>query len=155
MAVERFWSHKTLDELNDVEWEALCDGCGRCCLQKLECEDTKEVFYTDVACKLFNPESCLCNDYSERIEKVADCISLRSLKKDEWRFMPNTCAYRLISEGKALEEWHPLIAGNNKLIIEKGISVRGKIRSELTLGLEGDDLLEHLEDSVVHWVSCD
>jgi len=142
-----FWESKTLEELNDTEWEALCDGCGRCCLQKLECMDSGEIFYTDLACKLFNLNSCRCMDYANRFDQVPDCISLRSLKNHEWNYMPDTCAYRLLKEGKKLASWHPLIAGNKNLMEAQGISVKGRVLPEQSVH-ESD-----AEDHIVHWIT--
>ena len=134
--------------MTDSEWELLCDGCGRCCLQKLECEDTGDIFYTDLACELFDLGTCKCSDYANRTEKVAACVSLRSLQEHEWNYMPNTCAYRLLKEGKGLMPWHPLLTGNQKLMKEQGISVSGKVLPEKSVEEE------NFEEHVVTWVQC-
>lgn len=145
--MSRFWESKKLQDLDEAEWEALCDGCGRCCLQKLECEDTGEIFYTDLACKLFDLNDCRCKDYQHRVEKVPDCISLRKLQEHEWNYMPDTCAYRLLKEGKKLALWHPLISGSRKLMEAEGISVKGKVLPEQYV--HEDDL----EDHIIHWIN--
>lgn len=144
--MSRFWESKQLNQLDDAEWEALCDGCGRCCLQKLECIDSGEIFYTELACKLFDSSQCRCMDYAHRFEKVPDCISLRNLNDREWNYMPKSCAYRLLKEGKKLQAWHPLIAGNRKLMEEKGISVKGRVLPEQSVQ-END-----FEDHIIHWI---
>ncbi len=143
-----FWTSKTLEELSDEEWESLCDGCGRCCLQKLECEDTGEVFYTDLTCKQLDMESCRCKDYENRSQIVSACISLRQLKDEDWYFMPSTCAYRLIKEGKALKDWHPLIYGSDEKMKQEGISIRGRVVSETAVAEED------YEDHIIQWVEC-
>jgi len=107
----RFWEHKTLDELDDAEWESLCDGCGRCCLQKLEDEDTGEVHYTDIACK---PE----------------CLQVRPLTPEKLNWLPSSCAYVKLSNGEKLADWHPLISGNPDTVRTAGISVAGRCCSE-------------------------
>jgi len=146
--MREFWKEKTLEQMTDSEWEAICDGCARCCLQKLECEDTGEIFYTELACQLLDLKTCRCSNYEQRTQKVASCISLRNLKAHEWNFMPTTCAYRLLKEGHGLMPWHPLIVGDNSLMLAQGISVKGKIKSELSVAEED------FEDHVITWVQC-
>ena len=143
-----FWKTKTLEQMSDQEWESVCDGCGRCCLQKLECADSGEIFYTELACQLLDVKSCRCSDYTHRTQKVDSCISLRSLKDEEWAFMPTSCAYRLLKEGEGLMPWHPLLTGSHRLMEENGISVKGKVISELSVAEE--DFEEH----IVTWVQC-
>lgn len=130
MATKPFWERKTLAELDPVEWESLCDGCGRCCLRKLEDEDTGEIAYTDVACRLLDCKSCRCRDYPHRQERVADCIALSPRDLAPLAWMPSTCAYRLLDEGKPLPDWHPLISGTPASVHAAGISVRGRCTSE-------------------------
>lgn len=127
MPKEPFWKTKTLDELNRSEWESLCDGCGRCCLHKLEDEDTEEIYFTTVACTLLDAGTCQCSDYVHRKKKVPDCVFLTPEIVREVDWLPDTCGYRLIDEGKDLYWWHPLVSGSADTVHEAGISVRGKI----------------------------
>lgn len=125
-----FWRTKTLAEMSDAEWELLCDGCGRCCLNKLEDWETGEIFFTDVACRLFDDQSCRCRDYPNRHERVDDCIALTADNVGELSWLPPTCGYRLIAEGCSLYWWHPLVSGDPETVHEAGISVRGRALSE-------------------------
>jgi uncharacterized cysteine cluster protein YcgN (CxxCxxCC family) len=122
-AQEVFWRSKRLDEMNSVEWESLCDGCALCCLHKLEDEETQEVFYTSVVCHLLDFETCRCTKYEERCSLVPACVKLRPEDVDSFHWLPPTCAYRLVHEGKDLPDWHPLISGEQKTVIESGASV--------------------------------
>jgi hypothetical protein len=122
-----FWKRKTLAEMTPREWESLCDGCGKCCLSKLEDEDTGEIHWTTVGCRLFDAKRCRCRDYANRLRKVADCVQLTPLNVSALSWLPSTCAYRLVAEGKDLQWWHPLVSGNRKTVHEAGISVRGKV----------------------------
>lgn len=137
-----FWQEKSLDKLTRKEWESLCDGCARCCLVKLEDEDTSEIFYTDVVCVLLDLEKCRCSDYSNRHARVADCIKLtpESLSNIDW--LPATCGYRLIAEGKDLYWWHPLVSGDEMTVHYSGIGVRGRCIPEAEVA--EDDLVEHM-----------
>lgn len=128
-----FWQTKTLDEMTRKEWESLCDGCGRCCLNKYEEEGTKKIFYTDVACKLLDTETCRCSDYKNRTKKVKDCLVLTPQVMPEMNCLPPTCAYRLLDEGKDLPRWHPLVSGRPETVHEAGISVAGRVVSEAGL----------------------
>jgi len=121
-----FWKTKTLSELNSQEWELLCDGCGRCCLVKLEDEDTGEIYTTSVSCSLFDTKTCRCKDYANRFEKISDCLDLDATKVRELSWLPETCAYRLRHEGKSLADWHPLNSGNRQSVIDAGISISGQ-----------------------------
>ena len=127
---EKFWQTKTLEEMNYEEWESLCDGCARCCLQKLEDIDTGEIYYTQLACKLLDQKTCQCSAYEKRSELVPSCVTMKPADARSLNFMPNTCAYRLLAEGKPLPDWHPLISGNEYSVIAAGISIRGKVISE-------------------------
>jgi len=138
-----FWETKTLDEMTRAEWESLCDGCARCCLNKLENEATGEVQYTDVACRLLHPETCRCINYAERKRFVPDCQILTPAAVRRLGWLPSTCAYRLIDEGKPLYWWHPLVSGDPATVRQAGISVHGRVVSER----DTDDL----EDRVVGW----
>lgn len=144
-ADDRFWESKTLSELNDEEWEALCDGCARCCLVKLEDVDTGEIHYTDVVCRYLDSRACRCTSYSTRTEAVPDCVRLRPDNLDELEWMPPTCAYRLLHEGKPLADWHPLVSGDPRSVHTAGISVRGRCISEEHV--HRDDVIER----VIHW----
>lgn len=119
-----------LDQLDEADWEALCDGCGRCCLLKLIDEDTQQLHYTNVACRLLDLESCRCRNYASRSDEVPDCLDIRTLPKSEYQTLPKTCAYRRVYEGRGLPDWHPLKVGTKDAVHEAGISVRGRVLSE-------------------------
>ena len=142
MTEQPFWKTKGMDAMNRSEWESLCDGCGLCCLHKLEDEKTGEVFYTDVTCRFLNLESCRCRDYSDRQRLVHDCIVLTPDEVGRLPWMPPTCAYRLIDEGHDLPRWHPLVSGDKESVHRAGISVRGRAIAERDAG----DLEHHIVD---------
>lgn len=142
-----FWKRKTLAELSRDEWESLCDGCGKCCLVKLQDPDTDEIAYTDVACKLLDGSTCRCTDYPNRKRRVPDCVVLSPKVVADLSWMPSTCAYRLVKEGKDLAWWHPLVSGDPETVHEAGMSVRGRVISE-TLVEDAE-----LPDHVVDWSS--
>ena len=142
---DRFWERIPLARMNRDEWEALCDGCGKCCLNKLEDEETGEVALTRVACRLFDDASCLCSRYDTRHRYVPECIVLspRTIRKNLY-WLPQTCAYRLLWEGRPLEPWHPLISGDPETVHEAGVSVRGRTVSEYDVA--EDDWEDHVID---------
>jgi uncharacterized cysteine cluster protein YcgN (CxxCxxCC family) len=127
---EPFWKGKSLQALTTKEWEALCDGCGRCCLQKLKHPTTGKVSYTWVACYLLDVQTCRCSDYDLRHILVPDCLKLKPDNIAKLRWLPKTCAYRRIAEGKALPPWHPLLTGNSDSVHTAGMSVRRRAISE-------------------------
>jgi uncharacterized protein len=142
-----FWRHYTLDELTRPEWEALCDGCGKCCLRKIEYEDTGEVEYTNVSCRLLDTGTCRCTDYPNRKAKVPDCVVITPSGLDRILYwMPSTCAYRLMAEGKPLEPWHPLISGRAESVAEAGISLAGRMISESWV--DEDDLEDYIVEGL-------
>lgn len=138
-----FWQTKTLAQMSQAEWESLCDGCGRCCLVKLEDEETGDIALTDIACRLLDNQRCKCKQYATRHEIVADCVRLTPQNISQLKWMPKSCAYRLLAEGKDLAWWHPLISGNKETVHQAGISIQGKTVSE-------DDNLQP-EDRIVSW----
>lgn len=123
MAHEVFWRSKSLTAMTPDEWESLCDGCALCCLHKVEDEDTQEVFYTTVVCHLLDFDTCRCTRYEDRCRLVPDCVKLRPQDVDAFHWLPPTCAYRLVHEGKDLPDWHPLISGRAESVIEANASV--------------------------------
>ncbi|QTA85921.1 YcgN family cysteine cluster protein [Desulfonema magnum] len=142
---EPFWKTKSLSQMTHEEWESLCDGCGLCCLRKLEDMDTGEVFYTDVACFLLDIKKCRCKSYQNRTLLVPTCMILEPAKVKEIRWLPKTCAYRLLAEGKELPWWHPLRSGSDQTVHEAGISIRDKVISEKYVHPE------QLTDHIVEW----
>lgn len=138
-----FWERKTLRQMSPAEWEALCDGCGRCCLHKLEDADTGELWFTDVACRLLDLGSCRCSDYEHRRRQVPDCVRLSPDTVDDLSWLPSTCAYRLLSEGNPLAWWHPLVSGDPDTVHQAGISVRGRVVTETRV--------KDLQHRIVDW----
>ncbi len=132
-----YWRRKSLSEMSEREWEALCDGCGKCCLISLEDVDTGELHLTDVSCKLFDTATCQCSDYANRKQYVPDCVKLtpKNVPKLDW--LPQTCAYRLVSEGKDLDWWHPLVSGDPETVHSSMASARNKTRREGRLKTAG------------------
>ena len=144
MTEKPFWENKGLDDFTHDEWEALCDGCGRCCLHKLEDIDTGELVYTNVVCHLFDNDSCSCTQYENRQQFVPTCVVLTPELVRSIHWLPETCAYRLIRDGKPLEWWHPLVSGTKESVIEAGISVRDHTISETYVHV--DDWENHVVD---------
>jgi uncharacterized protein len=138
----RFWEQKSLDTMNPEQWEALCDGCGRCCLQKLRHPTTGKVDYTSVACRLLDLQTCRCTAYAQRRRLVRDCLELRPARIPAMTWLPRTCAYRLIVQGKPLPHWHPLISGDPESVHRAGISIRHKAISET--GVDADHLQKYI-----------
>lgn len=141
-----FWRQKHLTEMTAAEWESLCDGCARCCMIKLEDEDTGEIHYTSLVCDLLDLNACRCSHYPQRHELVPDCIEFDADLAATLRWLPVSCAYRRLAEGRGLADWHPLVSGRPESVHEAGISVRGKV---LHAGrVHEQDLTEH----VIRWV---
>jgi uncharacterized cysteine cluster protein YcgN (CxxCxxCC family) len=138
-----FWKTKTLPEMTAAEWESLCDGCGRCCLHKLRFEETGELAFTNVACRLLDLRSCACGDYARRREHVPDCVQLRPADLAAMDWLPPSCAYRAVAEGRELAWWHPLVSGDPETVHAAGVSVRGRAIGEREAGA--------LEDHIVTW----
>ena len=143
----RFWENKTLTEMTPREWESLCDGCGQCCLHKLVNEQTADVFYTHVACRLLDTDTARCQRYDTRSEEVSDCLDVRNMSASELAWMPRSCAYRRLSEGKALPQWHPLLSGDPQSVLSAGVSVANRTISE------DDADLDNLEADIIEWVA--
>jgi len=137
-----FWESKRLEEMTPHEWESLCDGCGKCCLHKLENPDTGELFWTNVSCRLLDGRSCRCSAYAERQRLVPDCVVLTARNARKFNWLPSTCAYRLLAEGKPLQWWHPLVSGDAESVHRAGISMRDRTLSE-------DDMDGELEDHIL------
>ncbi len=138
-----FWTTKRLAQMTEAEWESLCDGCGRCCLHKLRDEVTDALSHTNVACRLLDLHGCNCSDYARRQEKVPDCVSLTPDTLDEIDWLPPSCAYRRIQEGRGLAWWHPLVSGDPATVHAAGVSVRDRAVSE--------DWSGPLEHHLVDW----
>ncbi len=137
-----FWKTKTLAEMTEPEWESLCDGCGRCCLNKLEDEDTGEFLYTRAACKLLDIGTCQCTDYVNRSKKVPDCVTLTAKNVSELGWLPQSCAYRRLDEGRGLAWWHPLVSGTPETVRQAGISVENEAYTEEGISIE--ELVHHI-----------
>jgi len=138
-----FWRRKSLEQLDDGEWESLCDGCAKCCLNKIEDEDTGELFFTNAACRLLDIDRCRCRDYRQRTRRVPECLDLRSNGK-AFGWLPSSCSYRRLAKGQELPAWHPLRTGEADSVHRAGESVRGYAVSE--------DEVERLTDHVIEWL---
>lgn len=141
-----FWRSKTLEEMTAAEWESLCDGCGRCCLVKLEDEDTGRIHATDIGCRLFDAGTCRCRDYPNRSASVPDCVTLTPHAVRTLSWLPPSCAYRLVAEGRDLPWWHPLVSGDPETVVAAGISVRGRVHAN-----EDEVAEEEIVERVVAW----
>lgn len=142
-----FWKTKKLSEMNAEEWESLCDNCGKCCLHKLEDEDTGDIYFTNVACKLINLDTCRCTRYSERTQLIPECLDIKHLDVAQYHWLPATCAYRLLNNGEELPLWHPLLTGSADSVESAGVSISSYAMEEY----EVDDL-EDLEDYIIEWL---
>lgn len=140
-----FWEAKKLGEMSVEEWESLCDGCGKCCLIKLQDDADDSTEYTEIACRLLDPDRCRCTRYGERKHLVSDCVTLSPGSVGSLKWMPSTCAYRLLSEGRPLYWWHPLLSGDPETVHLAGMSVRHRVLSE------GDVHEADFEDHIVTW----
>jgi uncharacterized cysteine cluster protein YcgN (CxxCxxCC family) len=144
MSQDRFWERKRLLEMTEAEWESLCDGCGRCCLVKLEEEDSGEIYPTTVVCHMFDGDTCRCKDYPNRHRRVPDCLKLDATNVPQFSWLPRSCAYRRLAEGRGLAWWHPLVSGTPDTVVAAGISVKGRTQSEE--GIAEDDLGDYIAD---------
>ena len=144
MAEKPFWQTVKLADMTAAQWEAVCDGCAKCCLVKLQDEDSGEIVFTDIVCNLLDQQSCRCTHYEERTKLVPDCVKLSKDNLDKIDFMPSSCAYRLLHEGKDLPQWHPLVSGRADSVVEAEMSVKGRVIAEMAF--DGDS-----EDRVVDW----
>ena len=142
---DKFWE-LPLEQLNAQEWELLCDGCGRCCLKKLQDEETEELAWTRIICRYFDQSSSRCQCYSDRTRLVPDCLDVSKMDIAAAQWMPETCAYRLRFEEKLLFSWHPLLAGSQDAMVEAGISVAGRVLSEENVHPDG------YEEHIIRWV---
>mgnify|MGYP005815592177 CR=1 FL=1 len=139
-----FWKTLKLDEMTHAEWESLCDGCARCCLIKFEDEDTEQIFSTNVVCEYLEIYHCRCTCYGERSIRMPTCLTLTPELAAELKWMPETCAYRLLAEGRELPPWHPLVCGSPNQVHAAGISVRGKVVSGKDVA--ENDLLNYVDE---------
>jgi uncharacterized protein len=144
-----FWRRVSLAEMSEAQWESLCDGCGRCCLNKLEDMDTGDIYWTEVACRLLDDDSCRCSDYRNRQALVQDCVRLTPENVSGLRWLPPTCGYRLVDEGRDLYWWHPLVSGDRETVHYAGISVRGRTLSEALVPVR------KFEEHLVSWPAED
>ncbi|MGB7406417.1 MAG: YcgN family cysteine cluster protein [Pacificimonas sp.] len=145
MSEPPFWRTKSLKQMSRTEWESLCDGCGKCCLMKVEDADTGEVVATNIACRLLDTQTARCTDYRHRRAHVPDCIRLSPSNVDSFQWLPTTCAYRLIAEGEDLPDWHPLVSGDSGTVHAAGVSTRGWTVSETVAG----PIEHHMTDRVL------
>ncbi|MEM9257320.1 MAG: YcgN family cysteine cluster protein [Pseudomonadota bacterium] len=145
MATTEWWQSKSLHELDKVEWEALCDGCGKCCLHKLSVEEAGEPHYTRIHCRLLT-EDCRCSDYTHRLAQVPECLDVQRLTQAQLDWLPSTCAYRLRASNRPLPDWHPLVSGSPDSVHRAGMSVRGRVVSEEFVHPDG------FGEHIVHWV---
>jgi len=141
---EPFWKTTELEAMTPEQWESLCDGCGKCCMSKLEDEDTGDIYWTSVGCRLFDAGTCRCADYHNRLARVPDCVGLTPQNVRTISWLPQTCAYRLVAEGRDLYWWHPLISGNPETVHTAGMSMRGRVTALESELAEPEDFFEHM-----------
>jgi len=141
-----FWRTTPLEQMTAEQWESLCDGCGRCCLVKLEDEETGRIFATDVGCRLFDAGTCRCHNYTNRSREVPDCVTLTPKDVRELPWLPPTCGYRLVAEGRDLPWWHPLVSGDPETVVAAGVSVRGRVHAN-----EDELPEEEVAERIVNW----
>jgi uncharacterized cysteine cluster protein YcgN (CxxCxxCC family) len=139
-----FWETKKLSEMTTEEWESLCDNCGKCCLHKLEDEDSGEIYFTSVACDLIDLDTCRCTRYAERTRLVPECLDLKQHDFAEFNWLPSTCAYRLLIDGEKLPDWHPLLSKKTVSVRDAGVSISSYAMKESDI----DDL----EDHIIEWL---
>ncbi|HID46948.1 MAG TPA: YcgN family cysteine cluster protein [Chromatiaceae bacterium] len=139
-----FWKHTPLAKMQPEEWEALCDGCAKCCLHRLEDEDTREIYFTNVHCRLLDLETSQCKDYVNRSSRVPDCITITLKELEDPYWLPSTCAYRLLAEGKSLPVWHPLVSGDPATVFDSGNGITGRTVCE--------DDADNLEQHLIDWI---
>jgi len=137
---DEFWKNIPLAELDTNQWEALCDGCAKCCLHRLEDADTREIYFTNVHCRLLDTDTSQCTDYPNRSVRVSDCVTITLKELEDPYWLPSTCAYRLLAEGKELPEWHPLVSGNPGTVFQSGNNISGRTVCED----DADDLTHHM-----------
>jgi uncharacterized cysteine cluster protein YcgN (CxxCxxCC family) len=143
--MSNFWEEKTLSQMNTTEWESLCDGCGKCCLNKIIDDQTEELHFTNVACHLLHTKTCQCRKYDQRFKIVKDCVKVSLDDIDQFHWLPGSCAYRLLVEEEPLPVWHPLLTGSKSAMHKGGFSIRGKTISEKAIDLK------NLEDYIAIW----
>ena len=141
----RFWESKSLSELTRTEWESLCDGCAKCCLHRFEDVETREIRFTNVCCRYLDQQACRCTDYPNRSVNVPDCVTITLEVLEDPYWLPATCAYRLLAEGRPLPDWHPLVSGNPDSVVEAGHSVGGLVVCELEAGPLEHHMIDWLE----------
>jgi uncharacterized cysteine cluster protein YcgN (CxxCxxCC family) len=146
LRASRYWEHKTLEQMSEAEWEALCDGCGKCCLHKLIDDDTDELYHTNIACRLLDTDSVRCRDYHNRHSQVPDCLEFTVANVAEQTWLPKSCAYRTLHEGRKLQKWHPLISGRHETVHQFKRSIRGRCVSENEIDPD------HWDEHLIHWV---
>lgn len=142
----RFWETTPLEALSERQWESLCDGCARCCMHKLQDEDTDEVAYTDVACRLLDRDRCRCTDYANRTARVPECVRMSPDDLTPLAWLPTTCAYRRVAEGRPLSWWHPLVSGDPASVHQSGVSMRGRCSDEQSVDL--DEIHQRIADQI-------